>query len=303
MLDCLSGGRLIAGLIFGSPTDTTYSYGVPPVELRERYHEARELILRAWSAQAPFAFNGNYTKLRYVNVWPRPIQNPPPIWVPGQISVETWDLVCEHDYCYGNLSLSGVRAARPIVDAFWEHLSARDADLNPHRMALTQMICVADTDAEAERLYGNAVRYFYRYFSPAPKFTTAPGFRSPKTLATASRWAGQDLSPEDKLRAKRGEMDFWEYDEKGFIIAGSPERVRQRLRELVTELRVGQLIGVMHMGNLSEETSSRNIHLFGHEVAPYLRDIWADQPDRWTPAASQQLVMERAPKPVVENAT
>ncbi len=74
MLDCLSGGRVIAGMVFGTPMDSAFSYGIPPIELRERFHEARELITRAWHAEEPFAFNGRYTQLRYVNVWPRPIQ-------------------------------------------------------------------------------------------------------------------------------------------------------------------------------------------------------------------------------------
>ena len=75
MLDCLSGGRLIAGMVFGTPMDSAFSYGVPPVELRDRFYEARELIHRAWKATEPFAFNGKYTKLRYVNPWPRPVQD------------------------------------------------------------------------------------------------------------------------------------------------------------------------------------------------------------------------------------
>src|SRR3954447_17681375 len=55
-LDCLSGGRLIAGFVFGTPMDSTFSYGTPPIELRERFHEARELIVRSWQEPEPFAF-------------------------------------------------------------------------------------------------------------------------------------------------------------------------------------------------------------------------------------------------------
>ena len=40
-LDCLSDGRLIAGFVFGIPMDAVFSYGLPPIELRERFHEAR----------------------------------------------------------------------------------------------------------------------------------------------------------------------------------------------------------------------------------------------------------------------
>src|SRR3954449_1310992 len=120
MLDVMSGGRLIAGMVFGTPMDSSFAYGTPPTEVRERFHEARELILRAWASDEIFAFNGKYTKLRYVNLWPKPIQKPrPPIWVPGSGSVETWELVTAEDYCYGYLSFAGMQSAKPIIDGFW----------------------------------------------------------------------------------------------------------------------------------------------------------------------------------------
>ena len=40
------------------------------------------------------------------------------------------------------------------------------------------------------------------------------------------------------------------------------------------------------MGNLPEEVAAENTRLMGHEVIPGLRDLWADQPDRWTPEAT-----------------
>ena len=33
-------------------------------------------------------------------------------------------------------------------------------------------------------------------------------------------------------------------------------------------------------------------------VIPYLRDLWADLPDHWTPQVSQQRVAANAPAPV-----
>ena len=84
MLDVLSGGRLVAGFPVGTPMDTTFCYGQSPATLREKYREGVELILRAWSEPDVFSFNGKYTQLRYVNIWPRPMQKPrPPVWVPG----------------------------------------------------------------------------------------------------------------------------------------------------------------------------------------------------------------------------
>jgi alkanesulfonate monooxygenase SsuD/methylene tetrahydromethanopterin reductase-like flavin-dependent oxidoreductase (luciferase family) len=286
-LDCLSGGRVIAGFVVGTPMDSLYCYGISPVELRERFHEARELIQRAWVEPEPFAFNGKYTKLRYVNLWPRPIQKRMPIWVPGAGSLETWDLVLDNDYCYGHLSFSGMHSAKPVVEAFWEYTSARGIEVNPYRMAFTQLICCAETDAEAEAKYTEAVKYFYRNrHCVTPGFEAPPGYRSERSLnamAKHAKIAASKLSAEDKARATRGEMDFWEYDKHGFIIAGSPETVRQRLEDMIKDLRIGQLIACLHMGNLPEETAAENTRLLGTRVLPKLRHLWQGFEDRWSP--------------------
>ncbi|MCS6927048.1 MAG: LLM class flavin-dependent oxidoreductase, partial [Candidatus Binatia bacterium] len=108
MLDCISGGRLVAGFPVGTSMDDNFAYGIVPATLRERYYEAHDLIVKAWTTPEPFAFNGRYTQIRYVNVWPRPVQQPhPPIWVPGGGSIETWDWTLEHDYAYCYLSYFG----------------------------------------------------------------------------------------------------------------------------------------------------------------------------------------------------
>jgi alkanesulfonate monooxygenase SsuD/methylene tetrahydromethanopterin reductase-like flavin-dependent oxidoreductase (luciferase family) len=293
-LDCLSEGRVIAGMVFGTPMDSAFAYGRPPVEVRERFHEARELILRAWKEREPFSFNGKYTQLRYVNTWPKPIQDRPPIWVPGSNSVETWDLVTRENYCYGHLSFSGLQSSKPLVDGYWDYVSEHGGDMNPHRMAFTQLVCVADTDAEAEAKYYDAVKYFQRVRDPEMRYAAAPGYSTVKSMTTQMRRGTSNVDPQDKLRATRGEMSFWEYDEKGYIIAGTPDRVAQRIRELATELRVGQLIASLHMGNLSEEAAAENTSLFASKVIPQLRDVWADEPDHWTPQVSQSRVAARA---------
>ncbi len=293
-LDCLSGGRVIAGFVLGTTMDSAYSYGIPPIELRDRFTEARELILKAWTSDAPFAFNGRFNQLRYVNVWPRPIQKPhPPVWVPGSGSLETWDLVAATDYCYGHLSFSGMDAAKPVVDGFWQYMDEQGAEMNPHRMAFTQLICLANSDAEAEKLYDEAIRYFYRNTMHVKRgFVSAPGYRSVRSAKFEME--RQSANPK-RAKAYLAQLSFQEYNDAGFIMAGTPETVRERLRETLQDLRVGQLIATLHMGNLPEEVANRNTELFATEVMPYLRDLWDDQEDRWTPVASQPPIMQAQP--------
>jgi alkanesulfonate monooxygenase SsuD/methylene tetrahydromethanopterin reductase-like flavin-dependent oxidoreductase (luciferase family) len=180
------------------------------------------------------------------------------------------------------------------VNGFWEYAEATGGNMNPNRMAFTQVICCADSDREAEEKYYDAIRYFYRQNPVALEYATPPGYNT-ITSMRAMTDRNKSISAEQRMKASRGELSFWEYDELGYIIAGTPERVEQRVRELVTELRIGQLITCMHVGNLPEEVAAQNNDLFGKQVAPKLRDIWADYEDRWTPKVSQQRVAASQP--------
>ena len=72
MLDLFSHGRLIAGFPVGTAMDTAYSYSVNPSQLRPKYYEGIDLIMKAWQATEPFSYNGRFNQYRYVNPVPPP---------------------------------------------------------------------------------------------------------------------------------------------------------------------------------------------------------------------------------------
>ncbi len=189
MLDCISGGRLVAGFPVGTSMDTNYCYGQIPSLTREKYQEAHDLIIKAWTTREPFAFNGRYTKLRYVNIWPRPIQQPhPPMHIPGGGSVETYDFCIDNTYSYSYLSFSGYIRAQALMKGYWDRVAERNApDTSPYRAGFAQTICVAESDEEAERLYSEHVLYFYnRCLHVYAGFADAPGYRTIKTIQTGA---------------------------------------------------------------------------------------------------------------------
>ena len=98
MLDLISGGRMICGLVRGIG-DEYASYAIDPSLSRERFLEAHDLLLKIWTEPGPFRWEGKHYDFRYVNVWPRPLQQPhPPIWVPTQASGETIRWAAERRY-------------------------------------------------------------------------------------------------------------------------------------------------------------------------------------------------------------
>jgi alkanesulfonate monooxygenase SsuD/methylene tetrahydromethanopterin reductase-like flavin-dependent oxidoreductase (luciferase family) len=297
MIDCISGGRLIAGFPVGSPMDTCYAYGQNPSMLRERYHEAHDLILRAWTEQDTFAFNGRFNQQRYVNIWPRPVQKPhPPIWIPGGGSVETWQWCAEMDYVYCYLSYYGYKAGQSTMDGFWDEMKRLGKDRNPYRAGFLQFVGVAETREEAYRLYREPAEYFYgRCLHIDPRFAGPPGYT---TEATQRRGAQSQVAQaaqlsryESKFQMLAREMDA--IVERGYVIIGSPDEVAAQLREVAKNLNVGHLMMLLQFGNMGKDLAKYNTQLFAEQVMPQLHDVFADWEDRWWPQPMERTA--RAP--------
>jgi alkanesulfonate monooxygenase SsuD/methylene tetrahydromethanopterin reductase-like flavin-dependent oxidoreductase (luciferase family) len=283
MIDVISGGRLIAGFPVGTPMDTCFAYGQNPSMLRERYYEAHDLVLRAWTEQDTFAFNGRFNQQRYVNIWPRPVQKPhPPIWIPGGGSVETWRWCAEMDHVYAYLSYFGYQAGQATMDGFWQEMDRLGKDRNPYRAGFLQFVGVAETRDEAYRLYREPAEYFDgRCLHVDPRFANAPGYTS-----EATQRAGVVGQVAQVARMRRFDTLAREMDaivEKGYVIIGSPDEVAAQLKEVATNLNVAHLMLLMQFGNMGKDLAKYNTKLFAEHVMPQLTDVFSAWEDRWWP--------------------
>ncbi len=279
MLDVLSGGRIVAGMPVGTSMDTNFAYGQVPATLRDKYREAHDLIVRSWTAKEAFAFNGRFTQLRYVNPWPRPIQKPhPPIWIPGGGSIETWDWCIERNYQYSYLSYFGFKRGQKVMDRYWDRVVQMNAEPNPYRAGFLQLVCISDTDHEAERQYHKHVDYFFnRCLHVAQGFADAPGYRTEATIrAGVLAQVGQYA---DLVRYNLG---WKEFNEEGYVIAGSPVTVAERMEEMVKKMNLGHLMVLLQIGSMPKELTEQNTRLFAEKVLPTLQGIWEDKwEDHW----------------------
>ena len=294
MLDVISGGRLLAGFPVGTSMDTNFAYGTVPGATREKYREAHELIMRAWKEDKPFPFNGRYTKLRYVNCWPKPVQSPPPIFIPGGGSLETYDFCLEYDYVYCYLSFTGYKRAQQLMKGYWERVQAAGKDMSPYRAGFAQTIIVAETDEEAERDYREHVDYFYnRCLHVYPGFADAPGYRTIKTLQ-----ANVTSQMTEQAVGNVASLSWQQLIADGYVIAGSPSTVVKQMKDLIQGLRVGNIFCLIHIGNMPEDKCRRSMKLFAEEVMPQLRNEWPEyeKDDRfWIHPVNQQAARRAAP--------
>ena len=243
--------------------------------------------MKAWQATEPFAFNGRFNQLRHVNPVPRPWQKPhPPVWIPGGGSVETWDFCAENDFVYGALTYYGYKMVRETVGGYWARVEAHGKDDNPHRLAVTQFIGVADTDAEAYKLYREPAEYFFnRSLHVYPGYTDAPGYVTEGSVR--ARYKSQVRQVARNKQAKH-DLTWDEMVDNGYVVIGGPDTVREQLEEASRELRIGHLCAMLQFGNMSDELTRYNTQALRREGRSWAaRRCSPSTTDPWWPAESR----------------
>ncbi|HLF72421.1 MAG TPA: LLM class flavin-dependent oxidoreductase, partial [Dehalococcoidia bacterium] len=99
VLDNLSDGRFICGIGRGYQPHEFARFGVTNDDSRGRFSECLDVLLKAWTCDTSFTYDGEFVKIpNDVVVWPKPLQKPhPPIWVAGTSS-ETLRLCAERGF-------------------------------------------------------------------------------------------------------------------------------------------------------------------------------------------------------------
>jgi alkanesulfonate monooxygenase SsuD/methylene tetrahydromethanopterin reductase-like flavin-dependent oxidoreductase (luciferase family) len=263
MLDVLSGGRLVAGMVIGGGPEY-YSYNVEPTRARERFREALDLIVKAWTTPGPFTWNSKHYFFRYVNPWPRPLQQPhPPIWIPGAGSLETIEFVARRRYCYMGIPYFHINTFRRVFNLFRDACRQAGYDPSPEQMGWGVPIYVAETDKQAREEFEPSFWYFVRNL--LKNITLAPpGYTSARSALAILKNRGQFLA----------EQKTWDDIEKGvFAIVGSPETVRQKLDHYRKELGVGVVLTGCQTGALRHDLTHKSMELFAREVLPHVRGL------------------------------
>src|SRR5437762_5332263 len=147
MLDVLSKGRIIAGFVRGIGAEY-HSTGVNPAESHDRFHEAHDLIIQAWTKPGPSVYEGKYYHFDYVNTWPRPVQQPhPPIWIPSQGSRETieWSAHPTRKYTYLQ-TFSPVAQLKRFMGLYTQQCEQYGYQVQPQQLGWATPIYAGDTD-------------------------------------------------------------------------------------------------------------------------------------------------------------
>ena len=262
MLDVMSNGRLMAGMVIGGGPEY-FSYQVDPTTCRERYREALDLIVKAWTSPGPFPWNSKHYYFRYVNPWPLPLQKPhPPIWIPGVGSLETIEFVAQRRYSYMGLPYFHISSFKRVFGMFREQCQKAGYEPKPDQMGWGVPIFVSENDAKARAEFEPHLRYFMNKCMKGLQIAP-PGYTSAKSALAILKNRGAFLTPDKTWR---------DIEDGVYAIVGSPQTVRDKLNHWRKEIGAGIVMTGCQAGSLPHELARKSMTMLAKEVLPYVRD-------------------------------
>jgi probable LLM family oxidoreductase len=243
-LDLISGGRaeIMAGR--GSFIESFSLFGYDLEDYDELFAEKLDLLLRI-RANPVVTWSGRHrTALQEAVVWPRPVQDPLPVWIavggtPGSVvRAGTLGLPLTVAIIGGTLD-----RFVPLVNLYRD--SAREAGHDPDalQVAINTHAFLGETVAEADRAFA------------------APYLQLMNRIGRERGWPPSGRREYEGLRSARGAL-----------AVGSPEQVAEKIlleHELFANTRY---IGQMSTGAVAHADVLRSMELFGTRVAPLVRE-------------------------------
>jgi alkanesulfonate monooxygenase SsuD/methylene tetrahydromethanopterin reductase-like flavin-dependent oxidoreductase (luciferase family) len=271
MLDLLFQGRFSAGFVVGGGPEW-YSYNLNPTQARGMWREAHDLIVRAWTEDGPFSYEGKHYQFQYVNPWPKPFQKPhPPIWVPGTGSLETIQFVAERGYTYAAVTYANVAAFRQNATTLQEAWAKTGKAWEPDKLGWLVPVYVAETDEQARKEAEPHIWYFALKLLKGLGYSGTgitwmpPGYTSENSML---RVLSQRMSRRDQLTLAQ---DWSDVEAGGNILVGSVETVTQKLVAYAKEFQHGHYLCLLHFGSLPADLTRKNMELMARKVIPAVR--------------------------------
>jgi probable LLM family oxidoreductase len=242
-VDLLSGGRaeIMAGR--GSFTESFPLFGYDLDDYDELFAEKLELLLQIRDATHVTWSGRHRAPLDNAGVWPRPVQDPLPIWV----AVGGTPRSVVRAAALGlplTLAIIGGQPERfaPLIELYHQAWNAAGHDPAEARVTINAHAFVGSTVAEADAAFAR------------------PYLTMMNRIGRERGWPPSGQREYDGLRSPRGAL-----------AVGTPDQVAEKILFEHELFRNDRYIAQMSIGAVAHRDVMRSIELFGTELAPTVR--------------------------------
>jgi len=255
-LDVLSGGRLEYGIGRGFLRYALDLFGIREDESHERYREATEIILHAWTHKEPFSYDGKFWKLEDYQFFPAPLQVPhPPIYSSATLTPESFVWTAQKGF---NLATAcfvpNKEGVRDGVALYRQTLEESDRDPQSLDVAgVFQMFCGA-SHAEAHRVAGHHVVDYLKFFGSIDA-------RSPHRSKAYEHHRGGTKGMFDGVTSET-------LDEQKLLLISDPSGLVERIEWAVEYYGLTYFLLEIGQGGVAPEHVEESLARFSREVMP-----------------------------------
>jgi natural product biosynthesis luciferase-like monooxygenase protein len=255
-LDCLSNGRVNFGVGHGFIKWEALTFGIPLDELRDRFKENLEVVLKAWS-EPKLAHKSRLYDYKNVEVLPRPVQEPyPTVWMAATTSVESFELSGRSGFHMMLIPfLNEVEELRGKMDVYFAARRAAGHDAASARVLGVYHAYVGESAAEARAAAEPGLTEYHSAASQAHSLT--PGIADPESYRS-----------HEKHRAQMKQLTFAELVDQHRVLVGNAEEVREKVDYLLGRLYLTDLAGNFALGGLTDAQTRASMRRFMKKVAP-----------------------------------
>jgi alkanesulfonate monooxygenase SsuD/methylene tetrahydromethanopterin reductase-like flavin-dependent oxidoreductase (luciferase family) len=325
-IDMISRGRLVSGWVRGTGRESMSHNSQSPFNW-ERFQEAHDFVVKAWTTPGPFRWEGEHYHYRYVNPWMRPFQQPhPPIWVPGILSKNTVEWCAKNRIPYIMLATL-LEPTKQSFDFYDQVARENGYESGPQHRGYLFKVHVDETEElayEAGRRFLEGPGNIFLEGSRAkanPFIQNLPGLTSRTQLLPTkdvfqvllSRGRGKEMDAHESAGPAPVEVSAEEHEasrvklyqgqlDNYTIITGTPKTVIPKVREVLELLRPGHIFFWDGDGAMSHEDSMRSLRLMGEEVIPAAREMGVelglDDSFEVDPKTNERVGEQRVPQSV-----
>jgi alkanesulfonate monooxygenase SsuD/methylene tetrahydromethanopterin reductase-like flavin-dependent oxidoreductase (luciferase family) len=258
----MSGGRLEIAFPLGTGMEYWSNSVVNPANARAQFRESIDIMIQAWTAEGPTTYDGEFYNYRYLNVWPRPYQQPyPRCYIVGTGSPETIAFAAGRGWGYASVFVPITQQVKTFR-AMRETMAQHGHQMTPDKAMANTIVYVAETDEIAEKEVVEHIRY---YFSVAarttPRYLAPPGYISLDQFRVRAGAATK----------MHGGFDWDEMTRNWRVAVGTPERVAEKIARWCEEADSSRVICHHHIGDMPHWKVVKNMTMFAEEVIPRLR--------------------------------
>jgi len=290
MLDNLSNGRFIPGVVRGVPAEWV-SYNLDPFTARKRFTESYRIIQRALTEEV-LDYDGDFWNVVQASIWPKPVQDPfPSFWMPAG-SIESIRFAAENRL----VACQTLQPTSVLKECFDEYrrLANEEFGWNPgfSKVTAARFMHIHEDHETALREGVDLFNYLLLSLgrpvvntAPLPGFNTDTSYSHRRANADDVFSGGYASIAEEVQKGDQGE-NFRRKDEiaaeaaklreGGLMLAGSPEFVADWLRQDAETTGYGNLLVSFRVGNASHAQSMNSQALFAAQVMPKLRGLNVD---------------------------